>query len=93
MKVIRAVLAIVIAAGAMMFDWRGAQAGGAPWCAVFSAGLGDTIWDCSYWSFEACVPYVIAGTRGFCNENPRYFAPARPVMKVRPHHKRHPDKG
>lgn len=47
----------------------------APWCAVFPMGLGETGWDCAYPSLAACVPFVIAGTRGFCNPNPRYPGP------------------
>ena len=27
-------------------------------------------WDCQYNSFEACVPNVVSGNRGFCNVNP-----------------------
>lgn len=42
----------------------------APWCAVISLGNGDAYWDCRYASLEACRPNVLAGNRGFCNENP-----------------------
>jgi Protein of unknown function (DUF3551) len=59
----------------LAFHARPAAASGAPWCAVFPTGWGDTEWDCSYWSLKQCVPFVIAGTRGFCNENPRYVRP------------------
>ena len=54
----------------------------APWCAVYPWGLGDTRWDCSYATLEACVPYILSGNRGFCNPNPRYQAPE-------PHKRRH----
>jgi hypothetical protein len=72
---IRMLLAMAIVVGAMALVPCGAQARGAPWCAVGSYGPGETRWDCSYWTFEACVPYVIAGMRGFCNENPAYVGP------------------
>jgi hypothetical protein len=61
-----------------------AQASEAPWCAVFPVGWGDTEWDCSYWSLKQCIPFVIAGTRGFCNENPRYV---HPQVNRRAHHR------
>ena len=62
---------IVIAA----FGPHPAEAREAPWCAVSPMGWGDEINDCSFWSLEACIPYVIAGNRGFCNQNPRWQGP------------------
>jgi hypothetical protein len=47
----------------------------APWCAVYSLGLGETRWECIYPSLKSCVPTILAGTRGFCNPNPRYQPP------------------
>ena len=47
----------------------------APWCAVYPIGLGDTRWECIYPTLESCVPTILAGTRGFCNPNPRYEGP------------------
>jgi hypothetical protein len=58
----------------------------APWCAVFSWGWGDTVWDCRYRTLEACVPNILAGTRGFCNPNPRYNAPVREPRRHRRKH-------
>lgn len=63
-----------------------------PWCAVINFGGGDVVWDCEFNSVEECRPNVIAGTRGFCNPNPRWpgwSAPAEtgPKKHVR-HHKR-----
>jgi hypothetical protein len=58
----------------------------APWCAVYSWGWGDTRWDCSYPSLEACVPYILAGTRGFCNPNPRYPGPIPESRRQRRKH-------
>ena len=54
--------------------------GDAPWCAVMNIGTGEMYWDCQYQTFDACVPNVIAGNRGFCNVNPTYVpaAPAPP---------------
>ncbi len=60
-----------IAIAAMLFDLRPAPAAGyAPWCAVLSMGHGDAFWDCQYATLEACRPHVLAGNRGFCNQNP-----------------------
>jgi hypothetical protein len=40
-----------------------------PWCAVIEYEA-DVTWDCSYRTFEACYPNVIAGNKGFCSPNP-----------------------
>jgi hypothetical protein len=63
--------------------------GDAPWCAVINIGTGEVYWDCQYRTFEACVPNVIAGNRGFCNVNPYGPDPAAPVThkRYRQHHK------
>ena len=66
-------LATLASAPASAAFWR--QRPQAPWCAVYSWGLGDTRWDCSYPTHESCVPTILAGTRGFCNPNPRYQPP------------------
>ncbi|HUI13924.1 MAG TPA: DUF3551 domain-containing protein [Xanthobacteraceae bacterium] len=55
--------------------------GDAPWCAVLNLGPGEVYWDCQYQTFEACVPNVVAGNRGFCNVNPTYRAAAAPPVK------------
>ena len=60
---------------------RPAQASSnAPWCAVTNQGL-DVHWDCQYTTFEQCYPNVIAGNRGFCNQNPAYEGPIAPQGK------------
>ncbi len=60
---------------------RPAQASSnAPWCAVTNQGR-DMYWDCQYASFEQCYPNVIAGNRGFCNQNPAYEGPIAPQGK------------
>lgn len=47
----------------------------APWCAVMNVGAQGVIRNCSFWRFEDCVPYVIAGNRGFCSPNPAFRGP------------------
>jgi hypothetical protein len=65
--------------------------GDAPWCAVIELGQGEVYWDCQYRTFEACVPNVIAGNRGFCNVNPYGPGPSATVARARYHggHHRH----
>jgi hypothetical protein len=62
--------------------------GDAPWCAVINVGTGEVYWDCQYRTFEACVPNVIAGNRGFCNVNPYGPGPSAAATHIR-HHKPH----
>ena len=69
----RKLLISAVFAAAMLFDPRPAPAAEpAPWCAVVSIGWGDVYWDCRYASFEACRPNVLAGNRGFCEQNPQW---------------------
>jgi Protein of unknown function (DUF3551) len=84
---IRILLAAGIAAAA--FAPRPSQAAEAPWCAVVGLGPGAVYWDCQYRSLEECVPHVLAGNRGFCNENPSYTGQPHPTQRVR--RKRHAD--
>ncbi len=80
--------AAAILAGAA-FGCGSAQAyGDAPWCAVISGGF-DAHWECEYNSIEECRPHVIAGNRGFCNQNPYYTPPARRAPAPRHHRRRH----
>ena len=61
--------------------------GDAPWCAVMNIGTGEMYWDCQYQTFDACVPNVIAGNRGFCNVNPTYVpAAVAPASHYARHH-------
>jgi hypothetical protein len=87
----RHTLAVAVFVAALVFSLRPAQAyGSAPWCAVIDVGWGDVVWDCQYHTFEACVPNVLAGNRGFCNLNPA--GPGwqwRGANRTRHHHKRH----
>ena len=57
---------------ATSFSMPSAGASEAPWCAVISLGPGSVYEDCQYRTFEQCRPNVLAGNRGFCNQNPRY---------------------
>jgi Protein of unknown function (DUF3551) len=75
LKMIRLILVAAVATATLAPAVRGANAREAPWCATSPIGWGTVIEDCSYWSLEACVPYVIAGNRGFCSPNPRYPDP------------------
>ena len=54
--------------------------GHAPWCAVVDIGDENVVSYCSFWSFQECVPFVLAGNRGFCEQNPDFRGPAE-----RPH--------
>jgi hypothetical protein len=63
--------------------------GDSPWCAVIGTDSEGVYWDCQYRTFEDCAPHVVAGDRGFCDENP-WPGPANSVALVRPiHRKRH----
>jgi hypothetical protein len=83
----RIMLAAAVVIAALSFDLRPASAKEAPWCAVLSMGRGGAYWDCQYNSIEECRPNVIAGNRGFCNENPRFVAPSGPIKKFKVHRK------
>jgi hypothetical protein len=63
--------------------------GNAPWCAVRNIGFGDVEWDCEYASAAECAPTVVAGNRGFCNENPNFVRPYRPVAPWHPRRRVH----
>jgi hypothetical protein len=59
--------------------------GPAPWCAVMETGGGSYQRECVYDSIEDCAPNVIAGNRGFCQQNPFYRAvPAQRHWRYRP---------
>jgi hypothetical protein len=63
----------------------------APWCAVQSLGQGSMVERCVFWDFETCRREVVAGNRGYCNQNPRfagYVAATPPKRKVRRKHAR-----
>ena len=79
----RTLFAMAVLIGAGVMNLAPAQAAEAPWCAVTNQGFGDMHWDCHYQTVEQCVPHVLAGNRGFCNENPNYTGPSHPVRKAR----------
>ncbi len=89
MKCITYAGAVVLAGAILSLQPVWAQAAEAPWCAVVNAGLGDMIWDCQYWTFEACVPNVLSGNRGFCNMNPRWDGWYPKPEKPKRHRRRH----
>ena len=86
----RALLAIGIFITALsaplMLGLSPASAREAPWCAVISMGRGSVYWDCRYSTLEACVPNVLAGNRGFCNNNPRYVGGDTPSRARKKRH-------
>jgi Protein of unknown function (DUF3551) len=89
----RIVLSIIALAVIVCCDAPSSQAGtygDAPWCAVQSLGTGEMEWDCEYATADACAPAVVAGNKGFCNENPYFVAGPPPVGPWHPiHHRRH----
>ena len=84
----RLFLALAVVMAAMSFETDPVRASEAPWCAVVSSGPGSVYWDCRYRTVEECVPNVIAGNRGFCNQNPRYVGELGPVHKYETHRRR-----
>ncbi len=85
----RIILAAAAVIAAIAFNAPAARAYEARWCGVVEVGRNNNYWDCRYNSLETCVSYVIAGLRGFCNENPNYTGRSVPVKKTRMRHKRH----
>ena len=64
-----------VALVAISLEAQPAEAREGPWCAVLNVGSGSSYEDCQYATFEACRPHVLAGSRGFCNQNPRWVGP------------------
>jgi len=90
----RIVLSIAALAAILSVDAPSSHAqtyGNAPWCAVRDIGTGEVQWDCEYYSAVECAPTVVAGNRGFCNENPYFAGAYRPVAPLphRHHWRRH----
>jgi hypothetical protein len=77
-----------VALVAVLLEARPVQASEGPWCAVMSMGQGSIYEDCQYASFEACRPNVLAGNRGFCNQNPRWVGNSGPDGKSRARQRR-----
>ena len=70
----RMILVAIAGLAGVFFGLQPAQAYQAPWCAVIQLGPGSNYWDCQYHSFEDCYRRgnILAGNRGFCNQNPRW---------------------
>ena len=65
----RVIFAVVAALASLALDPPQAVGVEAPWCAETKEG---DHWDCRYRSVAECQPNVVAGNRGWCNQNP-YF--------------------
>ena len=60
--------------------------GTAPWCAVFDTGWQNVVWDCRFRTLEACVPWILTGNRGFCDQNPALQDKVKPQRRGRSRH-------
>ena len=58
------------------------------WCAEVSIGRGSTSRDCRFKTFEDCRPWVLAGNRGFCVQNPYWPGWYVPTAKSTARHER-----
>ena len=67
----RVIFAIVAALASVALDSPQAVGVEAPWCAVTKEG---DHWDCRYSSAAEYQPNVVAGNRGWCNQNPYFVA-------------------
>jgi hypothetical protein len=67
----RVIFAIVAALASVALDSPQAVGVEAPWCAVTKEG---DHWDCRYSSAAESQPNVVAGNRGWCNQNPYFVA-------------------
>jgi hypothetical protein len=67
----RAIFAVIAALVSLALEPAQAVAAEAPWCAVTKEG---DHWDCSYRSVAECQSNVVAGNRGWCNQNPYFIA-------------------
>jgi hypothetical protein len=71
-------VAAVFLACVHFVDSSQAQLVEGPWCAIRNFGS-DISEDCQFRTFEECRVTVIAGIRGFCNQNPRWQSePTKP---------------
>ena len=84
----RILCAAMVSIAVFAFEQLHAEAHEAPWCAVINTGM-DVHWDCQYQSFEQCYPNILAGNRGFCNQNPAYHGPERRAYPSRRHIRQH----
>lgn len=78
---LRIVLATTVLAGISLTIPNTARAAEGPWCALRNFGS-DISEDCQFRTFEQCQQTIVAGFRGFCNQNPRWVAePAKSSMR------------
>ena len=67
----------------LIFCLQPAAAAEAPWCAVIQNSTESVYWDCQYGSIEQCRQIVLAGNRGWCNQNPYPVAAYSPTENKR----------
>ena len=85
MRPVFAILATTAALCAGTLPGEAQTSGHRPWCAVINYGTSEVRWECYYRSLDECVPNVLAGNRGFCNQNPYWRGPALPAKRQRNH--------
>ena len=73
MRTIHVAIAALAVAAAGALTPRPAQAIEYPWCVQYGGSNGSQ--NCGFSTFAQCQA-AASGTGGFCNENPRYEAPA-----------------
>ena len=61
--------------GDMSFNARSVQAAEGPWCALIAVAQGAVYEDSPIPHIRSCRSVVLAGNRGFCNQNPRWTGP------------------
>ena len=84
----RYVLAAAVFIAAIAFDLRPASAfGNGPWCSAVVFGH-SVVKNCAYRTFEECLPNVLGGNCGFCEQNPDWFGRAERPKTLRHHKKR-----
>ena len=84
----RTMLFLAVAVAAVICAPRAGQAYEGRWCAVTAIGWGAVSEECSFRTLEACLPFVIAGNRGQCVENPRWAGTDNASKRTRKYRKR-----
>ena len=83
----RYMLALAVFMAAMAFDLRPVKAyGNEPWCSavVFDHSV---VRNCQFRTFEACLPEIRGGNRGFCEQNPDWYGRERKLEAPKRHRK------
>ncbi|HZP79699.1 MAG TPA: DUF3551 domain-containing protein [Pseudolabrys sp.] len=65
-----------------------AHAQDGPWCGVQQRG--GMSWNCSFQTLEQCRQEMVAGNRGYCNQNPSFFGRAEGPRPRRHRHRYEP---